>query len=176
MVNGDAGNLPFAANSFSLIISNLMLQWPQAKTAVLDEVWRVLKPGGTLLLTTLIKPSLFELQQAWCLVDDKPHTLEFLTTDEYLCMFKSRGFKLVKSGNWQTTYLFPTLPTLLRHFKTTGTGLAKSCCNQGLGGKKCLQQLAENYQRLAAKNDFLPLTYAYLLVVTTKAECRINAS
>ncbi|MCE3268301.1 MAG: hypothetical protein K0R49_553 [Burkholderiales bacterium] len=165
-VNGDASNLPFATNSFSIIISNLMLQWPQDKEQVINEAWRVLKPGGKLILTTLIKPSLNELKQAWLQVDNNEHTLSFLSNRDYVQLFMNAGFKLHQSMSWQKTVYFADLLALLHHFKSTGTCLAKSNSNVGLGGKKQIQQLIQAYQTLP--NGRLPLTYAYLLITATK--------
>ena len=165
-INGDASQLPFAEHSFPLIISNLMLQWPEDKMQVMAEAYRVLQPGGTLIVTTLIKPSLAELQQAWQQVDDHQHTLEFLTLADYVLNLQQIGFKLLETENWQTTVYFPSLAAVFKHFKATGTSLAKSACNRGLGGKRQLQQLEQAYSRVAAG---LPLTYAYLLLVATKA-------
>lgn len=166
-VNGEASKLPFATNSISLIISNLMIQWPSNKAKVLAEAYRVLKPGGILIFTTLIKPTLHELQHAWQSVDDNQHTLDFLTKHEYSSLLINCGFGLLESLNWQTTIHFPTLSALLCHFKTTGTNLAKSQSNLGLGGKKRLQKLQEAYQLLSTASG-LPLTYAYLLNVAMK--------
>lgn len=168
-VNGDASNLPFAANSFSIIISNLMLQWSHDKKQIIDEIYRVLKPGGKLILTTLIKPSLNELQQAWRQVDHHSHTINFLASNTYSDLFINLGFKLHQTTTWQKKAYFSNLPALLHHFKATGTSLAKSTSNGGLGGKKQLQLLDIAYRKLA-QNGLLPLTYAYLLLIVSKGE------
>ncbi|HLX53936.1 MAG TPA: methyltransferase domain-containing protein, partial [Aquella sp.] len=165
-VGGDAGNLPFAANSFPIIISNLMLQWPHNKEQVVSEAWRVLRPGGKLILTTLINPSLHELKYAWLQVDNKEHTLEFLNNRDYVHLFMNAGFRLDNSISWQTVVYFLDLSALLRHFKSTGTSLVKSSSNVGLGGKKQIQQLNQAYKTLP--DGQLPLTYVYLLMTATK--------
>jgi malonyl-CoA O-methyltransferase len=164
-VNGHAGQLPFANNSFPLIISNLMLQWPNDKKEVIAESYRVLKPDGVIILSTLVKPSLHELQEAWSSVDSNPHTLEFLTNSEYLSIFDDSGFYLIDNLSWQTTIYFPSLMDLFRHFKATGTNLTKT--SSGLGGKKQLAELEKAYQLLSTENS-LPLTYAYLLIAAVK--------
>lgn len=167
-VNGDAGNLPFTTNSFPIIISNLMLQWPENKEQVINEAYRVLKPNGKFILTTLIKSSLEELQSSWLQVDNKPHTLELLTQNTYLELLKNSGFKLHQSISWREVVYFPNLNALLRHFKATGTSLAKSVSNVGLGGKEKLWELNKAYQQLATQNGLLPLSYVYLLIIASK--------
>ncbi|MFN7094607.1 MAG: methyltransferase domain-containing protein [Burkholderiales bacterium] len=166
-VNGDANSLPFANNTFSTIISNLMIQWATNKSLILNEIYRILKPNGILIFTTLVKPSLFELQIAWQEVDNKSHTLHFLNQGSYLSHLKDSRFHLTQSLSWQSIIYFPTLKELLQHFKKTGTSLAKSSSNDGLGGKRQLENLATAYNRLMT-NKGLPLTYAYLLIVAKK--------
>lgn len=164
-INGDAGCLPFADSSFSIIISNLMLQWALDKKQILNEVYRVLKPGGRIILSSLIKPSLYELHQAVMKIDDKPHTLNFLTENEYVCLFNNLKFNIIESYAWIDTVYFPTLIALLQHFKLTGTNLSRSGVSYGLGSRLQLQQLANTYQQ---HPNGLPLTYSYLLIVASK--------
>lgn len=51
-VVGDAHQLPFAPGSFDLIISTEMLEHTVEPQRIVDEIRRVLRPGGRLLLTT----------------------------------------------------------------------------------------------------------------------------
>jgi|ERR1039458_1422301 2-polyprenyl-6-hydroxyphenyl methylase/3-demethylubiquinone-9 3-methyltransferase len=51
-VVGDAIQLGFADNSFDLVITSEMIEHTLSPTAALHEMARVLKPGGTLILTT----------------------------------------------------------------------------------------------------------------------------
>ncbi len=53
LLGGEAGALPFAAQSFDLAFSiHSIYFWPQP-AAALAEIWRVLRPGGRLALTIL---------------------------------------------------------------------------------------------------------------------------
>jgi len=51
-VVGDAHALPFAPGSFDLILSTEMLEHTIEPQRIVDEIRRVLRPGGRLLLTT----------------------------------------------------------------------------------------------------------------------------
>jgi malonyl-CoA O-methyltransferase len=144
-----------------------MLQWSHDKKQVLSEIWRTLKPGGKVILSSLITPSLHELHQAFMNIDNKPHTLEFLTKNKYIRLFNHLGFNIIKLYNWKDTIYFSNLFMLLRHFKITGTNLPKSASNYGLGGKLQLQRLANAYQQLMQPKG-LPITYSYLLIVASK--------
>jgi SAM-dependent methyltransferase len=45
---GDAAALPFADGSFDVVVSQFALMYFQDRVAALQEMWRVLKPGGRL--------------------------------------------------------------------------------------------------------------------------------
>ena len=49
---GDAHGLPFASSSFDLILCTEMLEHTLDPQQIVDEIWRVLRPGGRVLLTT----------------------------------------------------------------------------------------------------------------------------
>lgn len=61
----DAEAIPLQDQSCDLIFSNLMIQWCAAPAQVLRECRRVLRPGGTLMVSTLLDGTLRELDQAW---------------------------------------------------------------------------------------------------------------
>lgn len=65
----DAEAVPLPDESVDLIFSNLMLQWCQDPRPVLRECRRLLRPGGRLLVSTLLDGTLWELKQAWATAD-----------------------------------------------------------------------------------------------------------
>ena len=70
-INADAAYIPLKDNSVDLIISNLMLQWPENKPQLFGEINRILKPNGVLVFTTLIKPSLHQLIDSFANIDNQ---------------------------------------------------------------------------------------------------------
>ncbi|MCO7246459.1 methyltransferase domain-containing protein [Halomonas sp. Mc5H-6] len=62
---GNAEALPFAADSFDLAFSNLAIQWCRDTGAVMNELQRVLAPGGQAHLMTLLPGTLAEVAHAW---------------------------------------------------------------------------------------------------------------
>jgi len=56
-VRGDAGRLPFDDRSFDAIVSTEAFHWFPDQGAALREFFRVLKPGGRLLLALVNTPS-----------------------------------------------------------------------------------------------------------------------
>ena len=63
----DAKQLPYPTNSFDAVFSNTILHHIPAPVDLLREGWRVLKPGGVLLIRDLYRPP--TEAAAWELVD-----------------------------------------------------------------------------------------------------------
>ncbi len=66
-VQGDATQLPFDDNTFDKIIASEVMEHIPDDTAALDELFRVLKPGGTLAVTI---PARFPERICWKLSSD----------------------------------------------------------------------------------------------------------
>ncbi|MCM2971475.1 methyltransferase domain-containing protein [Larsenimonas suaedae] len=67
-LQGDAEALPLKAASVDTVVSSLALQWCEISRA-LDEIIRVLKPGGKALIATLVEGTLPELTRAYQTLD-----------------------------------------------------------------------------------------------------------
>lgn len=68
-LQADAESLPLPDQSFDIIFSNLMIQWCDHPEQVLRECRRLLRPGGRLVVSTLLEGTLRELKQAWQMAD-----------------------------------------------------------------------------------------------------------
>ncbi len=79
LVNLDANQaLPFAKDSFDLLISNLLLPWVNETEVLVSEINRVLKQDGAYFLSTVGPDTLIELRHAWADIDDCQHINLFL--------------------------------------------------------------------------------------------------
>jgi malonyl-CoA O-methyltransferase len=90
-VQGDAACLPFLDNCFDLVFANLLLPWIDTPATVLEEVARVLRPGGVFAFATLGPDSLLQLGRAWARIDSGPHVNRFLDMHDI-------GDALVRAG------------------------------------------------------------------------------
>ena len=77
----DAHDLPFADNSFDIVFSSLAWQWCDL-TKVIQQAYRVCKPGGQIVFTTLLSNTLVELKQAFAALDTNNHVNSFLTIEK----------------------------------------------------------------------------------------------
>lgn len=166
LINGDAELLPFKDSCFNLIISNLMFQWINNKRQALNEISRIMLPGGTFVCSSLITPSLWQLKNAWATIDNKNHALNFLNRDEYKILYQEAGFEIIQLQQWSNTLFFASYYELLYHFKNTGTNIPKND-SRGLGGINLLKEISKSYEKFRT-NEGLPLTYEYILIYGKK--------
>ena len=78
-VEGDIESLPLPDACVDLAWSNLAVQWCDSLVDAIDELCRVVRPGGKVAFTTLLSGSLPELNQAWRAIDSHPHANRFLS-------------------------------------------------------------------------------------------------
>ncbi|MEQ5814455.1 malonyl-ACP O-methyltransferase BioC [Marinobacter sp. NFXS11] len=78
---GDAEDLPLPDSSVDVIFSNLMIQWCDDPCTVLRECRRILRPGGDLMVSTLLDGTLRELKAAWQAADPGHQHVNRFETD-----------------------------------------------------------------------------------------------
>lgn len=157
-VCADAEALPFAARSFDLIYSNLMLQWCHPPEAVLTEVARVLRAGGLFSFTTFGPDTLRELRGAWGQVDEATHVSTFVDMHDL-------GEALVRCGYQQPvldveryTLTYATLDALARDLKAIGAHNAAVGRHRRLTGKGRWRALVAAYEQYR-EAGVLPASY-----------------
>jgi malonyl-CoA O-methyltransferase len=165
-LQADVCQIPIPDHSVDLIFSSLMLQWCATPKQAFQELCRVLKPGGTMLLSTLVQGSLAEFQQSWAGVDDDVHQLQLLATTEVLAQFQNLGVA-VGSQERQYQVFYPDVWALARGFKQIGANFVQGRQGQGLMGKQRWLAFANNYEQYRGARG-LPLSYQVLQLVVTK--------
>lgn len=119
-VAADAEQLPLADNSQDLVFSNLMIQWCDRPERVLGECRRVLRPGGQLLVSTLLDGTLCELRDAWEVVDPSvSHVNRFATVEHWASLVEDcvHGARLTRET---ITLDYQSPRALLRELKDLG--------------------------------------------------------
>ncbi len=93
---GDVGRLPFASESFDTVLCTQVLEHVPSPERVMNEFWRVLRPGGILITTT---------PQTWGL-HHEPHDYYRYTHYGLAYLARSTGFEVLRlqsrGGFWVT--------------------------------------------------------------------------
>ena len=157
LLQADADQIPLADACCDGLFSSLMLQWSEQPHSTLREWARVLKPGGTLALATLLPGTQQELLQAWRSIDDKPHVNNFISAADLQQALLQAGLRSVSRQQSLLQEHYDSLTSLLRNLKAIGATNVNPGRSNGLGGRRALQQLDNAYPR--DRNGLLPLSY-----------------
>lgn len=165
----DAQSLPLQSNSIDRVFSSLMLQWCEEPQRVLQEIYRVLKPGATAMLSTLLDGTLLEFKQAWLQVDHHQHVNEFLP----LSFFQQLQQQHPDLGlHFQTELVqldYPDVLSLARELKDLGANTVTSGRNRSLTGKQSWQKVQQCYP--ARRIDgYISASYQVLYLSLTKTK------
>jgi len=155
---GDAEALPFADNSFDLVVSSLALQWCQPEP-VFRELARVLKPGGVLMFSSFGPDTLMELREAWRQVDDATHVHDFIDMHDLGDAMLRAGLSdpVVDMDKLVVTY--PDVAGLLRDLKDIGANNAAETRPGTLTGRERFRRLDEAFEQFRNARGRIPATY-----------------
>jgi malonyl-CoA O-methyltransferase len=134
-VQGDAASLPFAENSFDLVFANLLLPWIDTPATVLEEIARVLRPGGVFAFATLGPDSLAQLGHAWAQVDSGPHVNLFADMHDVGDALMRAGFNAPVLDVDHLSVRYDDPQKLFRDLAATGARNALQHRRRSLTGK-----------------------------------------
>jgi malonyl-CoA O-methyltransferase len=181
-VQADAIKLPFADQSFDLVVANQLLPWVPEPQAVFEEVSRVLRKGGLFAFASLGPDSLQALREAWANVDDGAHVNPFPDMHDI-------GDGLVRAGLGDPVLdvdrlevRYDNVGKLLDDLTRTGARNALAARPRGLTGKHRFRAMAaalENATSGPGLSLDLELVYGHCWGTGPKSEpsdYRIDAS
>lgn len=157
-VCADAQALPLAADSVDLAFSNLTVQWCNDPAAVLAEVWRVLRPGGLFMFTSLGPDTLKELRSAWRAVDGATHVSAFIDMHDLGDALGRSGFEQPVLDVERFCLTYPDVRALAADLKAIGARNATTGRLRQLTGKAAWSALQAAYEPFRS-DGCLPATY-----------------
>lgn len=119
---GSIDSLPFSSKSFNVVMSIGVLQTVAAPDIALCELCRVIRPGGTLIISTLRKHSIWELPFLFWLLSKK-YIEQTCISGEILAMVKSRenlNWRKIPNGFPPKKYSYNYIKKLLVEAKMEG--------------------------------------------------------
>lgn len=155
---GDAEALPLASGSVDLVFSSLAVQWCYRPALLFAELYRVLRPGGVCVFTSLGPDTLQELRAAWAAVDGHQHVNEFLPVQELQqCAATVRGLALAVD-NEAFCMRYARVRDLLAELKAIGAHNMNRGRPGGLTGRRALAGMVRAYEDWR-EDGLLPATY-----------------
>lgn len=167
-VCADAHALPFPDHAFELVFSSLTLQWCENPGRVFQEIFRVLKPGGALLFSTLGPDTLRELRASWTAADPAGrHVNEFIDLHIIGDLLVETGFADPVMDMEHITLTYREVDVLLRDIKRIGAntvleegdGVPEDRRPRGLTGKGRLAAVRRAYEAYRTPEGLYPATY-----------------
>jgi malonyl-CoA O-methyltransferase len=122
-VCGDLAALPLASRSVDLVFSNLAGYWCADPMAMFNEVRRVLRPDGMLLISTLGPGTMPELRQAWSEVDPQVELPVFPDLLEIGDALMSAGFREPVMDMEVIKLSYPQPDALFAELEATGKSM-----------------------------------------------------
>lgn len=158
-VCADVRQLPLADASCDLLFSNLCFQWVEDLPALLDELRRVLRPGGMLLFSSFAEGTLDELREAFAVADPgQSHVSRFAKVQQIGDAVLAAGFRdpVLDTDRFTLTYQHPR--ELMRELRGIGAGNAHSARRRGLTGRQRMNAVYAAYEDFR-RDGRLPATY-----------------
>lgn len=171
IVNGDAEYLPFKTDTFDMVVSASALQWVNDLPSALNEMKRVLKPGGDLKLAFFCSGTLGELHDCFSEVvggssnengvaTSRLHN--FRTVDYVTSLVEAMDFERFVISVEDEIDWYSDLNSLLCSIKNIGAGTVSGGVTSGLGWRGILRRTSEIYQKRYGIDEKIPATYKVL--------------
>lgn len=150
-VNGDFENLPFKDNSTDLVTSSLAYQWAENIDNALSESYRILKPKGTIMFSTLTEGTLEELNisinKAKEITEFKHNLtlLQYMEKDKLHDAIEKAGFSKIAMKHSIIIKEYADMWMLLRSLKSIGAGSSIKNTGGGFTLKSLLKEANEIY-------------------------------
>lgn len=163
-VCADAHELPFPDRGFDLVFSSLTLQWCENPEQVFREIFRVLKPGGALLFSTLGPDTLRELRASWAAADPGGrHVNEFIDMHIVGDLLVETGFADPVMDMEHITLTYRDVGALLRDIKRIGANTVLegegAAERPALTGKGRLAAMRRAYEAYRTPEGLYPATH-----------------
>ncbi len=162
-IAGDAERLPLQDSSCGLIFSSLAVQWCADFTAVLNEAWRVLQPGGVLACVG----TLDELRESWRAADGMVHVNRFRPFSTYQQLCAASGLRVLSLEQRPHVLHYPDVRSLTHELKALGAHNLNPGRPGGLTGRARIVALVQAYEQFRQARG-LPATYQVVYAVLEK--------
>lgn len=159
VVNANAESIPFANASFDGVFSSLMLQWAGNPLAMLRDMGRVVRPGGQLVVATLIDGTLHELRESFAATGEEPGVSQFPDKPALGHYVEQAGFRLIAGEESSIVEHYPDSMALMRSLRSIGAADKRVSRRKGLMTPYRLRQIERMYKHRFGNAQGLPASW-----------------
>ena len=174
LVQGDFAVLPFAAQSFDCLWSNLALHWSAAPHRALIEWCRVTKVGGLVAFSAFGPDTLREVAAAGTQIDSAHQVMPFTDMHDYGDMLIAAGFTTPVVDMERLTLTYADAASLWRDVRALG-GNAVIERTRGLRGRSFKTRLDEALDRGRDREGRYALTFELIFAHAWKGAPRTTS-
>ncbi|MGI9025680.1 MAG: methyltransferase domain-containing protein, partial [Burkholderiaceae bacterium] len=179
LVQGDFAALPFAAQSFDCLWSNLAIHWSPAPHRVLIDWSRMAKVGGLVAFSAFGPDTLREVAAAGAEVDGKRRVMPFTDMHDYGDMLIAAGFTTPVVDMERITLTYSNPDSLWRDVRALGgNALLDQDLDRarGLRGRRFKARLDEALARDRDRDGRYALSFELIFAHAWKGEPRTTRS
>lgn len=162
---GDAQALPLQDACADLVVSSLAMQWCQNLPRLFEELLRITRSGGEVLLSTFGPATLQEVRAAWAAVNGAVHVNEFATLTSLEAAATACGF-IWRSVTERRERHYGSLREVARELKGVGAHNMNAGRSSGLTGRRAFAQAEAEFNRALLPGKGIAVTWEvhYLLL------------
>jgi len=161
----DAELLPYKNNSFELVVSSFTFQWLNDWSRAMNEIKKVLKPGGTFSFTVFGSKTFFELRQSFkkaCVETGYSggEPLELSTRKAGIIKnLLSTGFSDPVIRSYSVIEGYESVYSLIKSIRGMGAKNASNKRNRTPGVRTTLEKMVQIYEKDFKKENRIPATF-----------------
>lgn len=167
---GDITALPYADASCDMAISSLTVQWVDVLETALQEIYRVLKPGGRAVITSFGPMTLQELREAFAAVDKLPHVSDFASVESMAQQAESVGFNVLNTSAEFRNQHYATVRELMQAIRAIGASNKTAGRRKTLTGRHRFSAMEKTYREAYETTRGVPASWEILYLLLQKDE------
>ncbi len=166
-MQADAEFLPYKNEMFDILISNSAYQWMENYSRGIDELHRVIKPGGRFLFSMFGGETLCELGSSFIeahnIIGTRPnsHCIDFIDEKKVISLLSK--FKGVDVRKITERIHYDNVMSLLTYLKSIGSHNHLYSLGNGLGSRRLMDKMEEMYIKRYSRNNKIFATYDILI-------------
>ena len=171
----DEEALPFAQESFDLVVSNLCLHWVNDLPGCLTQIRHIIQPGGLFIATLFGGDTLRELRDATHRAETalyggiSPRISPFVHVKDAGQLLQRAGFSEPVSSSDTITVTYNNALDLIRDLHDMGESNALEARSKQFATRRFLERIAQEYQeQYTLENGKIPATFEIITMTGWK--------